>query len=342
MTTMSEYLLILVAQTPVHAGAGPSAQPVDCPIQKSVVTGFPVIRGSELKGALAQDIFQRCKGGAWEELRSLVFGSNERVGAFNVLDAHVLLFPVASLYGGYAFVTCPTLLHLFAERSRRAAAKSELGGLASQLADGFKDDGTGRCAIVETGAEVTSRVRGEPRPVVVLHPLLALKVIDQSDKLNEFARALESALSGLPVKLAGHVVVLSDDAAAYVIRRSLVMQPRVRLSYTTKTVSTGPWWEEAIPRFTVMHTSLSIDSGRAVSLRLPSGRAEGLKGVLDELTKVGKVAFRPSATGVETVDVELDRDRLLRLLVPSDRFHMFVGGDESVGRGLVTVVRVGP
>ena len=51
---MTQYLLYLYAESPVHTGAADSVDVLDLPVQREAATGYPVIWGQSLKGALRQ------------------------------------------------------------------------------------------------------------------------------------------------------------------------------------------------------------------------------------------------------------------------------------------------
>jgi len=125
-------LFFLLAETPLHPGSGgDSTGIVDLPIQRERYTNFPKIEASSLKGSLREAFSfankeiqikgQKIKVSKEEYLQylSLVFGpenSDESyASAISFLDARILLFPVKSLKGIFAWVTCPMVLERFIE-----------------------------------------------------------------------------------------------------------------------------------------------------------------------------------------------------------------------------------
>ncbi|MBC7325896.1 MAG: type III-B CRISPR module RAMP protein Cmr4, partial [Moorella sp. (in: Bacteria)] len=108
---MKSALLGLLAETSLHPGSGQTAGVIDLPVAREAATGYPVIVGSSLKGALrerAEQAWGRDNGKIDE-----VFGSQENAGAVAVTDARLLLLPVRSLSGHYKWVTCPYLLERY-------------------------------------------------------------------------------------------------------------------------------------------------------------------------------------------------------------------------------------
>jgi len=329
-------VVLLVAQTPIHCGVGPGAQPVDLPVQRDVATNFPVVRGSELKGALTQSLFWRLGADrdTWEHLRGLVFGSTareegeelSRIGLFTVLDAHVLLVPTASLYGGYAYVTCPALLHRFAERVRGVVG--DLHDVLKSVA-GIPDARRDETALVEPGSSIALNKK------LVLHPWVKFTP-EESNGVKDFVDALVArGLGDVPLKLRNHVVVVSDDAASYVVNHAMLVQPHVRLDYDSKTVKYGPWLEESIPRFAILHSALLFWKGERLCVEVPKGKRELYEKI------VGLVRNATIELKGGSVVVEVGSEGILSLLLPKGERTLIVGGDVTTGQGLFTVVEVG-
>lgn len=134
--TIHASLLTLRVITPLHAGSGDDNGLVDLPIQREVVTGYPKIEASTLKGALRSRVEQL---GADALKVHLAFGYDESsayhndkendfvgegnnksyaqffTGALTFTDARLLAFPVRSMKGVFALVTCPYVLRRLAD-----------------------------------------------------------------------------------------------------------------------------------------------------------------------------------------------------------------------------------
>lgn len=112
--------LFLLCESPLHAGSGSGLGIVDLPIQREKHTGFPKVEGSSLKGSLREFFETKYQPGEANTLA--LFGSDSdaeegksQAGAMGVSDARLLLFPVKSMKGVFAWVTCPRILHRFKE-----------------------------------------------------------------------------------------------------------------------------------------------------------------------------------------------------------------------------------
>src|SRR5437667_7594921 len=106
--------LYLYTETPLHAGVGSGLSSIDLPIQRERTTQYPMIQGSGIKGKLrsvAEDTLP-------EEKVRIMFGPKttdaaDHAGALIAGDARILLFPVRSLSGVFAYTTSYDVLARF-------------------------------------------------------------------------------------------------------------------------------------------------------------------------------------------------------------------------------------
>lgn len=128
-------LLGLHAHTWIHAGSGEKDGVVDLPIQRESHTGWPVIFGSSLKGAMRSQV-SRNNGAIAEQSVLTLFGpdslhagaTSEKIhaGALLVSDARLLWLPVRSLTSHTRYVTCPALLRRLLADLKRAGTSLAL------------------------------------------------------------------------------------------------------------------------------------------------------------------------------------------------------------------------
>ena len=231
---MKTAMLGLLAETPIHPGAGRGLGVVDLPVARETTTEYPVLVGSSLKGAL------RDKADAAQ--RDQRFGKPEHAGDLLVSDARLLLLPVRSLTGSYRWATCPHLI----ERYHRDIARAGLGPTSKALKDvkrGTVLAAGGRNLFLE---EREFSIIGEPASDLVnaVKPLLLHRETQE--------------------RLSDQVAVLHDDDFAWFVRYGLPIQARNVLEDGTKK-SKNLWYEETLPPDTVMYALVMGRSDDALS-----------------------------------------------------------------------------
>jgi CRISPR-associated protein Cmr4 len=127
-----KHLLTLYTRSPLHVGCGSSVDVVDLPVMRERITGYPVIPASSLKGVLLQHARETFEDGSHArskdtkpEMARMLFGdivSSEEngetttssfSGCVRIMEAKLLAFPVRSLAGCFAWITCPSALARF-------------------------------------------------------------------------------------------------------------------------------------------------------------------------------------------------------------------------------------
>ena len=226
---MKPAILGMLAETPVHPGAGRGIGVVDLPVAREAGTDYPVVVGSSLKGAL-RDKVERCESIAGRA--DALFGERDRAGDLLVADARLLLLPVRSLTSAYKWVTCPHLIERYVRDLRRTGlapvAEPPAVERGKALAQG--DD---RLFLEERQFDVA----GQP-PV---------------DVVNAIKRLLLHRKTAS--RVAGQLAVLNDDDFSWFVRYGLPVQARNVLDDKTKQ-SKNLWYEETLPPDTVMYALL--------------------------------------------------------------------------------------
>lgn len=244
MTT--QYLMMnMVAQTAIHAGAGQALSVIDLPIQRESHTQHPVIFGSSLKGALRFRASQTLDD---KQKVVAVFGADSQsadsfAGAVMVSDAKLLLLPVRSLNGYFKWVTCPALLHRYANDCERAKQKQdELSALVLQI---------------------------DSQNVLVAqknHDTLFLEefalTVHQNKALEKVIDILSKRFDLDKNALTNQLAVVNDDMFTYLAQNSTPVNAHIALD-ENKTVKKGAlWYEETLPSETVMYSLLVCQSSR--------------------------------------------------------------------------------
>jgi len=126
---MSEQkMLFLYCEENLHVGAGSSTGTIDLPIQRESHTSFPKIEGSSFRGGIRESINDSIDAIQVTKFEN-VFGkrnSGDQQSAIDFPDAKLLLFPVRSYKGIFAWITCPFVLHRF-KKDYKNWLKMDLG-----------------------------------------------------------------------------------------------------------------------------------------------------------------------------------------------------------------------
>ena len=130
-------MLFLYVETPLHAGTGRGLGTVDLPIQRERTTGYPMVYATGVKGSLRAVARQKGTPGALTDNELFaVFGpettgADAYAGALSTGDARILLFPVRSLSGVFAWVTA--LMYSPALRAQQPRCKCPSHGQSRAL-----------------------------------------------------------------------------------------------------------------------------------------------------------------------------------------------------------------
>jgi CRISPR-associated protein Cmr4 len=305
-------LLSLHAQTALHPGAGTALGVVDLPIQRERHTHWPTIAGSALKGILRDHHRERLAGrsdlddlprfddsaekraersggkskkaDAVLELNELygppTEGADKFGGALSITDARILAFPVRSLKGVFAWVSCPEVLR----RLQRDAALAGLSGPAS----------------LPVVADNQVLLPGDGCPCLIDGKHVVLEEFEFSAAGNgggELARWLAANL--LPAgasheptrrRFERHFLILSDNDFTHFVRHATEVSARIGLDYETKTVKGGAlFYQEFLPAETVFYAVVLVSPSRSRNGQTTDGAKllERFRGSLPELLQVG-------------------------------------------------------
>ncbi len=266
-TTVSR-LLFLHAQTPVHPGAGTALGVIDLPVQRERHTLWPTVPGSSLKGIL-RDIC-RPPTDAEEDYWLAAFGpetgdAEKHAGALAVTDARILAFPVRSLRGVFAWITCPSVLN----RLRRDAM---LAGAGDSIFRNVPQPGPNE---VFCDAKSDLLVDGA---TVVLEEFELQRVGEDTVIAEWIATAATDELTR--AQFLSHLVILHDDHFTHFVRHATEVVARIGLDYERKTVRKGAlFYQEFLPAETMFYSVVFANSSRRQGVDADSG--EVMKYVID-------------------------------------------------------------
>ncbi|MCC6728993.1 MAG: type III-B CRISPR module RAMP protein Cmr4 [Chthonomonadales bacterium] len=249
MGSRTASLLYLHALTPVHCGVGQASSIVDLPVAREKATGWPVIPGSSLKGVL----HDRYRAEEWAER---AFGAppapdetgegkrDSIAGNVTISDMRLLLLPVRSFHGTFAWVT-----------SRLALRRFLRDADALGVAPGFEAPPADEAALLSAQTLLKGgRIYLEDLDLPARHDELAARIADAIG-----AAALVGPMAGCLVE---RLAVLPDGVFDFLCENGLEVAARVALKEDEKTVrQRGLWYEEAVPA-EALFCGFLADTGR--------------------------------------------------------------------------------
>lgn len=286
-------MLYLYVETPLHAGVGSGLSSIDLPIQRERTTQYPMIQGSGIKGKLRS---------AAEDAHlpvDVIFGpsvdggkGSEHAGALIVGDARILLFPVRSLNGVFAYTTSYDVLNRFKREIERMYPES-LWSVPSP---------------VPNTVLVTSKTKSEVhsnKTIVLEEFSFNTEASSEVDTIAEWiaTHALPDLGTGnyWPNKIKNSLVILPDDVFRDFALYATEVITRVRINRETKTVDNGALWtEEHLPTDTLLYVPTY-------------------------------------ATHARNKQASLSAEDILKQVRSMGTNYLQLGGDETVGRGLVRI-----
>lgn len=263
--------LFLICETPLHVGSGDNLGIIDLPIQREKHTGFPKVESSSLKGCL-RTAFEGTAGNdvnKWiqiqaafgydedgiipgvEEKFTLEEGTEKKLkkefmGCLGFTDARILLFPVKSMKGVFAWITCPLVLRKFAE---------EMGLCERHDLNFFQNISENTvpnlCELVVKNKEGKEQIVLEEYAFNVGQDLNCVQL---AECLAEILFA-ETQQSYGKTKLEKNLVVLSNDDFRDFVEHSTEVITRTKIDNKTGTVVRGGLFtEEFLPAETIMYS----------------------------------------------------------------------------------------
>lgn len=298
-------IMFMYTETSLHCGSGSSLGVVDLPIQREKYTDYPVCQASGIKGAV-REWFEMTQQDNSQKKILWTFGPDfERgdgdafAGAATFTDGRLLLFPVRSLNGVFAYATSRFALCRFKRDAQMAGAKDVSWGVPSESEHkvlGTKD----------TGVEI------KPQKKIVLEEYTYdFEGNGDVEKIAEWI-----AKNAMPIgqeyddywrkKVESDLVILPDDVFRDFVKQSTEVQARIRINNETKTVEKGAlFYEEALPSDSLLYSVVMAH---------------------DPATDKSK---RPQ-------DLQDSQD-VMKFLSNLDGKRLQLGGDATIGKGIVNL-----
>ena len=288
--------LFLVCETPTHVGSGAELGIVDLPIQREKHTSFPKFEASSIKGAI-RDRFERqfpYEAGAGFGSDALkvqrFFGLDEHAvrpeeknalknlfkptkaadkeddttrveyaAALGFSDARLLLFPVKSMRGVFAWIICPSVWAQLLRDMSHAKIAQQPPALSSEVLAGLA---TGHALVCPNSSLLIAGKNKNPNIVLEEYVFQA----QPNETLNELAQwlivhALHSNEDYRAQKLQTNLVLVSDNDFTDFVNLSTEVITRTRIDNATGTVASGALFtEEYLPAESILY-SLMLTTG---------------------------------------------------------------------------------
>lgn len=254
--------LFLFCETPLHAGTGSDLGIIDLPIQRERHTGYPKIESSSLKGSL-REAFERRPGISLEKVHR-VFGfdsdsangltgagqffedkkNREFSGCIAVTDARLLLFPVKSHKGVFAWITCPRVV----------------GRFLQDLKEFCKIEDPMLSVLQENSASSKTSIWLSDGKIGLEEYVFENISKDDDSAISNFGAWIASNLFNdsenfWADKLTKDIVVLSDEDFADFVQHSTEVITRNKIDNETGTVSdTALFTEEFLPSESLLYS----------------------------------------------------------------------------------------
>lgn len=271
-------MLFIYVETPLHAGTGRGLGAVDLPIQRERTTQYPIVQASSIKGKLRAEAEAKGKAGQGitpEEVK-IIFGPGtgdnaaDHAGALSTGDARILLFPVRSLAGVFAWVTSVDALARF----QRETAMLKLDPDWKEITEPGKEEALVNGSVLKAGDSVVleefSFTPKQDRVTETIGEWLAGNALPGGKEYDYWRKALPQKLCILP-----------EDAFRDFVLYGTEVQTHVRLDPEKKTVQTGALWtSESLPVDTLLYAPLMATKSRANGNKLD---AESILKKIDDL-----------------------------------------------------------
>lgn len=251
-------MLFIYVETPLHAGTGRGLGAVDLPIQRERTTNYPIIQASSVKGKVRAEVRTRNNWKDDSPQIMALFGKageegGSAAGAIAPGDARVLLFPVRSLAGVFAWTTS---LHALA-RFQRDGALVGLNFPMPTLSEPPKDPAS---ALISTGSALKTG-----SSVVLEEFSFRPQESDQVAQIGTWIaqHALPASYTYWRQELPKKLIILPEDYFRDFVTHGTEIQTHVRLDPEKKTVQTGALWTtESLPVDTLLYAPLMTTHSR--------------------------------------------------------------------------------
>ncbi|NLZ45862.1 MAG: type III-B CRISPR module RAMP protein Cmr4 [Clostridiales bacterium] len=245
-------LLSIKVITPLHAGGGNNLSIIDLPIQREVQSNYPKIEASTLKGCVRNAFEKNLKVNIENSMIDIIFGcedqNNMTASASAFSDARILFFPVRSVKGVFAYVTCPYVLKRFSNDIKLINNTIRLPNFADLKPE--------KCYIPKEDSSVTfSSGKTVMLDEYAFDACKNQELSDFIESMTRFLPIIEEDLS----QFKNRVVVISDDDFVDFVTNATEVITRIKIDNETGIVEDKQLFnEEYMPAESILYSLVFV------------------------------------------------------------------------------------
>jgi CRISPR-associated protein Cmr4 len=219
---------------------------VDLPIQRERATQYPMVQGSGVKGAL------RSESRLGEQDLNVVFGpptatASDHAGALAVGDARIVLFPVRSLVGVFAYATSVPVINRLLRDTGGSFNLHPLANTEALITKQSALNASGKVVLEEYS--FTAKADAAVDNLAAWLADNAFPVGEEYDYWRE--------------RVKSHLVILPEDAFRDFTVSGTEIRTHVRLDPAKKTVAEGALWtSESVPSDALFYAPVTFRASR--------------------------------------------------------------------------------
>jgi CRISPR-associated protein Cmr4 len=304
MNNNSIFLLTYYTLTPLHMGSGSSVSHIDLPIQRERHSSFPMMAASGIKG-----VFRNQAERIWNNKNEvdMIFGPEDgsnKSSCISFTDARILLYPVRSVRGIFAWITCPFVLKRF---------KEDLKSIGINNANFNVPDLSQDTKIIVSNNSLL-KIDNNNSKVGLEEFVFEVENNDVNNIINLLKRYLPiiETISDLEKKLA----VVSDNVFTDLVNYATEIRTRIRIDPTRGVVSEGALFTlEMVPSDAIFYSLLFVNEAKS------NGSSSEQKNI--------------NSTTIDTDNID---DKINKLFNGNNKETVLqFGGDETIGLGFTKV-----
>jgi CRISPR-associated protein Cmr4 len=331
-------LLTFYAETPIHMGAGQSVSYVDLPVEREKHTSFPVLWSSGIKGVIRDTTTRKWTKDKVETIFGPEEESSEFASCISITDAKILLFPVRSIKGVFAWITCPFVLKRFKEDLEAIGLNFKHNNQEIQIPN-VSDD---KVVIANENLKIQNFEK-----VALEEFVFDADIKDEIKNFSEFLKKEKIIPQNeLTKNLENHLAIVSDNVFKDFVNYAVEIRTRIRIEQAKGTVKEGALFsEELIPSESIFYSLVFITDpyfgierdlydilkSKKEKNEVPNWEEIKIKLKGDEDTK-NKILKKIQNAWKENYLIDDDIIESLKLL---DNSLLQLGGDETTGKGYV-------